>query len=122
MYLRTCGRALMWDAIMHRLLPLGIALAFVGVWLGFVPVSAGEFECGSVYRPKSLSTDLGPNFPGELLGPAQDAFGSTNQACARQRTQLVALPMAAVIVAGIGAAVAGGLAWRRGKVLASAAE
>ncbi|MFC4048346.1 hypothetical protein ACFOY4_01510 [Actinomadura syzygii] len=98
---------------MHRLLPLGIALAFVGSWLGWVPVSVEKFDCGSLYQPKILNTDFGPDFPVELLGKAQSAFDSVDQACASRR-RMVAYPMGAIIVAGIGAAVIGGMAWRRG--------
>lgn len=106
---------------MHRLLPLGIALAFLGSWLGFIPVHAGKFECGSLYSPKTVATDFGPGLAPELRGLAEDAFGSVNEACAEQRTQLVVLPMAAIVVAGVGTAVFGGVAWRRKAVAARAA-
>ncbi|MBO2461149.1 hypothetical protein [Actinomadura violacea] len=109
---------------MHRLLPLGILLVFAASWVGFVPVSTGGFECGSLYSPKSLSTDFPDDFPIEVLGQAQDAFGSVNEACSEQRTRMLVLPMAGIVVAGIAAGVAGGLAWRRrlGAARAATAE
>ncbi|WP_242890767.1 hypothetical protein [Actinomadura litoris] len=104
----------------HRLLPLGILLVVLAPWVGFVPVSTGGFECGSLYRPRSLDTDFGADFPAELLGPAQGAFGSVNQACSDQRARMLVFPMVVLAVAGLAAGVAGGWSWRRLAVARSA--